>query len=116
MKIVATRSRCHILRLKCTKFTFSWGSATDPTGELTVLPETPQLVLRGRTSKGLEGRGRNGQRKGGEGEREGEGCIMAVVGGGEWKPLVNCNAYHSFVVKAFILFLIFNFIKQQLQR
>jgi len=29
-KIVATR--CQILRLKCTKFDFSWGSAPDPTG------------------------------------------------------------------------------------
>jgi len=27
-KIVATR--CHILRLKCTKFDFGWGSAPDP--------------------------------------------------------------------------------------
>jgi len=29
-KTVATR--CHILRLKCTKFDFGWGSAPDPTG------------------------------------------------------------------------------------
>ena len=29
-KIVATR--CHILRLKCTKFNFDWGFAPDPTG------------------------------------------------------------------------------------
>jgi len=28
--IVATR--CHILRLKCTKFDFGWGSASDPDG------------------------------------------------------------------------------------
>ena len=28
--IVATR--CHILRLKCTKFNFGWGSAPDPAG------------------------------------------------------------------------------------
>ena len=27
-KIVATR--CHILKLKCTKFDFGWGSAPDP--------------------------------------------------------------------------------------
>jgi len=25
-------SRCHILRLKCTKFDFGWGSAPDPAG------------------------------------------------------------------------------------
>jgi len=30
IKIVATR--CHILRLKCTKFDFGWGSAPDPAG------------------------------------------------------------------------------------
>jgi len=35
IKIAATR--CHILRLNCTKFDFGWGSP-DPTGELTVLP------------------------------------------------------------------------------
>ena len=35
-KIGATR--CQILRLKCTKFAFRWGSAPDPAGELTALP------------------------------------------------------------------------------
>ena len=30
IKIVATR--CHILRLKCTKFDIGWGSAPDPAG------------------------------------------------------------------------------------
>jgi len=43
IKIVATR--CHILRLKCTKFNFGWGSAPDPQqtplGELTALLQTP---------------------------------------------------------------------------
>jgi len=29
---------CHILKLKCTKFDFAWGSAPDPAGELTALP------------------------------------------------------------------------------
>jgi len=38
IKFVATR--CQILRLKCTKFDFGWGSASDPTG-LTELPQTP---------------------------------------------------------------------------
>ena len=43
-KIVATR--CHTLRLKSTKFDFSWGSAPDPMlGELTVVELTalPQI-------------------------------------------------------------------------
>jgi len=35
VKIVATR--CKILRLKCTKIDFGWGSAPDPAGELTAL-------------------------------------------------------------------------------
>ena len=39
IKIVATR--CQILRLKCTKFDFGWGSALDHTGELTALPRPP---------------------------------------------------------------------------
>jgi len=38
IKIVATS--CQILRLKCTKFDFGWGSAPDPAGELTVFPQT----------------------------------------------------------------------------
>ena len=37
IKVVATRYQ--ILRLKCTKFDFGWGSAPDPTeGTYTVLP------------------------------------------------------------------------------
>ena len=36
IKIVATR--CQILRPKCTKFDFGWGSAQTPLGELTALP------------------------------------------------------------------------------
>jgi len=38
VKIVATK--CQILRLKCTKIDFGWGSAPDPAGELTVLHQT----------------------------------------------------------------------------
>jgi len=34
IKFVAENAtRCHILRLKCTKFDFGWGFAPDPTGE-----------------------------------------------------------------------------------
>jgi len=39
INIVATR--CHILKLKCTKFDFGWDSAPEPDGELTALPQTP---------------------------------------------------------------------------
>ena len=40
IEIVATR--CHILRLKCTKFNFGWGSTLDPAlRKLTALPQIP---------------------------------------------------------------------------
>jgi len=43
-KIAATK--CHIVRIKCTKFDFCWGSAQTPLVELTALPQTHQLQLR----------------------------------------------------------------------
>ena len=76
-KIGATR--CQILRLKCTKLDFRWGSAQDPDGGAYSAPPDSLAVLNGPTSKGREGekgRGREGERKGkgraGEG-REGKG-------------------------------------------
>jgi len=39
IEIAATR--CHILRLKCTKFDFDWGSAPDPTGRAYIAPPDP---------------------------------------------------------------------------
>ena len=39
IKIVATR--CHILRLKCTKFDFGWGSVPDPAGGPHNAPSDP---------------------------------------------------------------------------
>jgi len=39
IKIVATS--CHILRLKCTKFDFGWGSVPDPAGGAHGAPQTP---------------------------------------------------------------------------
>jgi len=38
IEIVATRSQ--ILRLKCTKFDFHWGSAPDPAGRAYSAPQT----------------------------------------------------------------------------
>jgi len=64
-KIVATR--CHILRLKCTKFNFGWGSAPDPAGGAYSAPPDPLAEFKGPTSKGREGRGGVGR------EREGRG-------------------------------------------
>ena len=39
IKIVATRGQ--ILRLKCTKYYFGWGSAPDPAVEITALAQNP---------------------------------------------------------------------------
>ena len=54
-------SRYQILRLKCTKFTFCWGSAPDPAWELTVPPDLclylRGLLLRGWRETGLGKKG-----------------------------------------------------------
>jgi len=42
IKIVATEmTRCQILRLKCNKIDFGWGSATDPAGGTYSAPTDP---------------------------------------------------------------------------
>ena len=66
IKIVATR--CHILRLKCTKFDFGWGSAPDPAGGDYSTPPNPLAGFKGPTSKGREGGWRR-EGMGGEGKR-----------------------------------------------
>jgi len=66
-------TRCQILRLKCTKIDFGWGSAgppQTPLEELTALPD-PLAVFKGPASKGKEGEGeerreREGRGKGGD--------------------------------------------------
>ena len=65
IKIVATR--CQILRQKCTKFDFSWGSAQDPAGGAYSAPSDPLAGFEGPTSKGGEGKGEGMRGKGGEG-------------------------------------------------
>jgi len=65
VKIVATK--CQILRLKCTKIDFGWGSAPDPAAGAYSAPPDSLAGFKGPTSKG------RGYRKGGEGEREREG-------------------------------------------
>ena len=70
IQVVATRWR--ILRQKCTKFDFGWGSAPDPAGEAYYAPPDPLAGLGGPTSKerGREGRGegKGGKGRGGEGK------------------------------------------------
>jgi len=77
INIVAT-IRCHILKVKCTKFDFRWGSAPHPAGgAYSALPDS-LAGFKGPTSKDREGRkdvregqGRRKEGKGREGEREG---------------------------------------------
>jgi len=63
--------RRQILRLKCTKIDFGWGSAPDPAGGAYSAPPDPRAVFKGPTSKGEEGKGNRGG--GREGKREGRG-------------------------------------------
>ena len=55
IKIVATR--CQILRLKCTKFDFDWGSAPNPAEGAYSAPPDPLAGFGGSTSKGTRKRG-----------------------------------------------------------
>jgi len=67
IKIVATR--CQILRPKCTKFDFGWGSAPDPAGGAYSAHPGSLAGFRGPTSKGeaKEGTGMEWREKGGDG-------------------------------------------------
>jgi len=67
IKIIA--ARCQILRLKCTKFDFGWGSTLHPVGGAYSASQTPYVDLRG-PIRGKEGEG-EGWGKGWE--RDGEG-------------------------------------------
>jgi len=77
IKIVATR--CHILRLKCTKFISAGVLPQTPPRELTALSQTFYLDLRGPTSKGRKVRGGRWQET-----REGRGG--EGMGSGMWGP------------------------------
>jgi len=71
IKIVA--SRCQILRLKCTKFDFVWGSAPDFAGVAYSAPPDLLAGFNGPTSK-VRGKGGEGrERRGKEGQKEGTG-------------------------------------------
>ena len=65
VKIVATR--CHILKLKCIKFDFSWGSAPNPAGGAYSAPPDSLAGFKGSTSnemgEGREGRAREWRRE-----------------------------------------------------
>ena len=70
IKIVATR--CEILKLKCTKFDFDWGSAPDPAGGAYSAPPDPLAGFKGPTSKGRGGKGKGRGKEGGGKEEERE--------------------------------------------
>ena len=64
---------CQILRIKCIKFDFGWGSAPDPAGGAYSAPPDPLAGFEGPTSKGREGRERGGEREGRKEKGIGEG-------------------------------------------
>jgi len=74
-KIVKTvAARCHILKAKCAKFDFVWGSVPDHAGGPYSAPPDPLVGFKGPTSKWKEGRGREGEGRAGEGRgRKGRG-------------------------------------------
>jgi len=72
--------RRQILRLKCTKFYFGWGSTPDPAGGAYSAPPGPLAGFKGPTSKRRERRG--GKGKGAEG-KEGKGRGEEGKGGEE---------------------------------
>jgi len=87
IKIVATRY--HILRLKCTKFDFGWGSAPDPAGGAYSWIKGGLLLREGKgeRGKGREGKrkeGRGGETREGEGERNGGGKVKERGRGSEF--------------------------------
>ena len=58
-KFLATR--CQILNLKCTKFSFCWGSAPDPVGGAYSAPPDLLAGFKGPTSR--QGKGMGGGRR-----------------------------------------------------
>ena len=69
--IIIAVTRCHILRLKCTKFNFAWGSAPFPLQEITALSRPPNWNFGREGKKEEKGKWRKG--KGGEGGKKGGG-------------------------------------------
>ena len=88
VEIVATRR--HILKLECTNFQFGWGSAPDPAEEAHSAPQTPLAGFKGPTSKGKDGRGREGaiegKKKTNDVEGKGKGRGRKEVRGGKAWP------------------------------
>jgi len=73
-------TRCHLLRLICTKFDFGWGSAPDPARGAYSAPQTPSWIS-GANSEGEGGERRRGKRRWGEPRYKGEREEGKVEGG-----------------------------------
>jgi len=90
VKIVATK--CQILRLKCTKIDFGWGSAPDPAAGAYSAPPDPLAGFKGPTSKGRGYRkGGGGGGRGRQGEQEGEARARKGRKEGRDPPCVSLN-------------------------
>jgi len=70
--ITIAATRCHILKLKCTKFDFSWGLCPRSAGGAYSAAPDPLAGLKGPTSKGRGGERREGK-EGKRSERKGRG-------------------------------------------
>ena len=70
--VVVSGNNFEILKLKCTKFDFGWGSTPDPAGGAYSAPPDPLAGFKGPTSKGRGGKGR-GEEGGGKEEERGKG-------------------------------------------
>jgi len=78
---------CHILRLKCIKFDFDWGSAPDPAGRAYICSIPPDhLDLSGSTFEGRDGKEREWMGRDGREEEGREG--KSVMEGDERTPRV----------------------------
>jgi len=66
-------TRRQILRLKCTKIDFGWGSAPDPAGGAHSAPPDSLAVFKEPTSKGKEGGGEERREREGKRGEEGKG-------------------------------------------
>ena len=71
-KIIATR--CQILRPKCTKFDFGWGSVPDPVGGAYVAPQGAA------SRQGGEGIGKGKEREGVKNLRKEDGKVTGGMG------------------------------------
>ena len=95
IKIVATR--CHILRLKCTKFDLRWGSAPDPAGGAYSAPLEPLDALQGPYFlRGGRGVGEWSRRRGeGKGEKKGTGREGVAQGSAHARACIKDSQFLS---------------------